>query len=77
MKVKANTVWWAFTCRVCGAECEAEPTDVTDRPNIDIDGDTVGYICVVECGRCGKEHDVPHDKVTAKIEGIAANKRRR
>jgi hypothetical protein len=75
MKVTEEKVWWEFTCKTCGSKCEAEPNDVTSRPTTDCDGDVVDYICVVECGKCGKQHDVPSRKVTAKIEKIAADKR--
>lgn len=76
MEVLEEKVWWEFTCRACSSRCRAEPSDVTSRPNIDCDGDTVGRICVVECGRCGKERDVPFRKVTKRIEEIATSKRR-
>lgn len=75
MKVLKEEIWWKFTCTACKSLCQAEPEDVTSRPNVDCDGDTVGHICVVECGKCGKEHDVPRNKVTGKIEKIAADKR--
>lgn len=76
MKVVDEKVWWQFVCKACGSTCQAEPDDVTSRPNIDYEGDTVGYICVVECGKCGKRHDVPAKKITERIEAIARNKRR-
>ncbi len=76
MKILNEKVWWEFVCLCCGSTCQAEPSDVTGRPSVDSDGDTVGYICVVECGKCGKEHDVPFKKVTAKVERIAKDKRR-
>lgn len=75
MKIIKDTIWWIFKCRACKAVCQAEPEDVTFRPNVDCDGDTVGYICVVECGKCGKPRDVPSSKVTDKIRKIAAGKR--
>lgn len=77
MKVIDEKIWWEFVCRACGSTCQAEPEDVTSRPNTDCDGDVVGHICVVECGKCGAQHDVPTRKVTEKIEGIAARKRKR
>lgn len=77
MKVLEQPIWLQFTCEACGAVCEAEPEDVTYRPNVDHEGDVVGHICVVECGRCGKEHDVPGKLVTQKIRDIASDKRRR
>ena len=52
MKILEDTVWWVFTCTACGAKCEAEPADVTDRPSVDCDGDEVGRVVVVECGKC-------------------------
>ena len=64
MKVISAPVWWEFTCKACAAVCQAEPADVTTRPNIDCDGDVVGHIPVVECGRCGSQHDVPRAKRT-------------
>lgn len=75
MKIIDEKPWWMFTCEACGTKCEAEPNDVTSRPNVDCDGDVVGYICVVECGKCGKEHDVPEKMVTEKIKNIAKSKR--
>lgn len=77
MKVVEEKVWFEFTCKACGSKCQAEPNDITARDNVDCDGDVVGDICVVECGKCGKERDVPFRKVTRKIEEIAASKRRR
>ena len=77
MKVLEAPVWWEFTCQACGALCQAEPKDVVSRPNIDYEGDTIGHICVVECGRCGKQRDVPKKLLTEKIEKIAARKRRK
>ena len=68
MKVISAPVWWEFTCKKCSAVCQAEPADVTKRPNIDCDGDVVGQIPVVECGRCGAQHDVPATKRTPRIE---------
>lgn len=77
MKVVEAPIWWQFECRSCHAKCEAEPKDVTGRANIDSDGDVVGVIPVVECGRCGKEHDVPDALLTEKIETIAEKKYKR
>lgn len=77
MKTTVVGAWWKFTCVACGAKCEAEVDDVTDRPNIDCDGDRVGYYPVVKCGRCGMEHDVPGYLVTDKIREIAKKKRRK
>lgn len=77
MKVVVEKIWWEFPCKSCGSKCQAEPEDVSSRPNIDCDGDAVGSIPIVECGKCGKEHDVPQAKITPKIEGIAAQKRMR
>ena len=77
MKVLDAPVWWDFVCVACGAHCQAEPTDVTSRSNMDCDGNKIGRISVVECGRGGKQHDVPDNLVTEKIERIAARKRRR
>lgn len=74
MKVVTEKVWWEFKCKACGSKCQAEPEDVTSRPNTDCEGDTVGHICVVECGKCGKQHDVPARKVTNKIKEIVASK---
>ena len=73
MKVTDAPVWWKFKCVACKANCQAEPDDVKGRLNIDCDGDTVGYIPVVLCGRCGKQRDVPQRLRTAKIEAIAVN----
>ena len=67
MKVISAPVWWEFTCKACSAVCQAEPADVTKRPNIDCDGDVVGQIPVIECGRCGKQHDVPSAKKTNNV----------
>ena len=75
MKVTQAPIWWEFVCGACGAHCQAEPEDVVSRPSVDCDGDVVGRICVVECGRCGKQHDVPVYLLTQKIEKIAKGKR--
>ena len=75
MKVIKDKVWWVFTCKACGVKCQAEPTDVTDRPNLDHEGDEIGRIVVVECGKCGKERDVPARLLTHKLEVIARDKR--
>ncbi len=77
MKVTEEKIWWEFKCKGCGSTCQAEPNDVTSRPGQpDCDGDVLNYICVVECGKCGKPHNVPQRKLTERIE-IAATKRRR
>ncbi|MFA6594247.1 MAG: hypothetical protein WCT16_03230 [Candidatus Buchananbacteria bacterium] len=75
MKIIEEEPWWVFTCEACGTKCEAEPGDTTFRRNIDREGDTVGYICVVECGKCGKEHAVPGKLITEKIKNIAISNR--
>lgn len=71
MKVVKEKIWWEFTCRACGSECEAEPNDVTGHANLDCDLDVFSYTPVVECGKCGKEHRVPTKKITEKIQNIA------
>ena len=76
MKIINDTIWWESVCVACGATCQAEPNDVTSRPNVDCDGDEVGRIPVVECGKCGKQHDVPDEKITEKIMKIARRKGR-
>jgi transcription elongation factor Elf1 len=76
MKILVQKVWWIFTCKVCKSKCQAEPGDVTARPNTDSEGDVVGYIPVVACGHCGKERDVPANKLTPKIKSIATEKGR-
>jgi uncharacterized Zn finger protein len=75
MKVINDKIWWEFVCTACGVTCQAEPEDVSVRGNFDCDGDRVGWIEVVECGKCGKPHDVPHNLVTPKITRIAVSKR--
>lgn len=77
MKITKTTVWWKFTCRICKAKIEAEPEDVTGRPNIDSDGDTVGTIPIVACGNCGAERDVPFRLRTPKIESLADSRCRK
>lgn len=76
MKIISKGTWWAFTCSVCGSKWQAEPEDANSRPNIDRDGDQVGWIYTVECGKCGKAHDIPFNKVTDKIRRIADAKRK-
>ena len=75
MKILKKEIWWIFDCKSCKSKCQADPKDVTSRENIDREGDCVGHICVVECGVCGAQHDVPEEKLTPKIEKIAAKKR--
>ena len=78
MKVVNDTVWWEFKCVACNVTCQAEPDDVTYRDLADDDkSDHLGIVCVVECGKCGKEHDVPAEKLTKKIEDIAIKKYQR
>ncbi len=76
MKIIKDTIWWKFTCRVCKAKLQAEPDDVTGRPNIDSDGDKVGVIPVVACEKCGAIRDVPDRKITPLIRQIAIRKYR-
>ena len=76
MKIIDKKVWWEFVCETCGSTCQADPEDVTSRPQLDHDSDEVGLIPTVECGACGKSHDVPAEKITGKVEGIIRNKRR-
>ena len=78
MRVISAPTWWSFKCKACSAEIEAEPEDVSGRPQIDCDGDCLGYFPCVSCGRCGKEHDVPSSLLTPKIYDLATtNKRKR
>lgn len=77
MKVIKEEVWWQFTCSVCKSVCQAEPNDADSRPNIDHEGDEIGRIYTVKCGKCGKDMDIPHDKITGKIEQIAQRKLKR
>ncbi len=77
MKVIEEHVWHEFACIACKSVCQAEPEDVDSRPNIDCDGDEVGRIFIVQCGKCGKNHDLPSRKVTDKIRAIAKAKLRR
>ena len=77
MKIIEDTVWLELRCDACGVLFQAEPDDVTSRPNIDYEGDEVGRIPVVECPKCGKQHDIPSAKVTAKIRKIAETKHKK
>lgn len=76
MKILVEKVWWIFTCRVCKSKCQAEPTDVNGQANNDSDGDTINYIPIVACGKCGAEHKVPPNKMTPKIFNLAQLKGR-
>lgn len=79
MKIVNDTIWWEFECVACHVTCQAEIDDVTyrDRKSNDFKSDHLGLVCVVECGKCGKEHDVPAEKMTKKIERIAIDKYQR
>ena len=75
MKILEEGIWLEFTCLVCKSKCQADPGDATSRSNKDSEGDTVGYIYTVECGKCGAYYDLPGTKITQKIKWIADAKR--
>ncbi|MDP3769748.1 MAG: hypothetical protein U1A25_02555 [Candidatus Sungbacteria bacterium] len=75
MKMVEEGIWFEFVCPSCKSKYQAEPQDATTRPNYDRDGDCVGHIYVVTCGKCGQYIDLPSRKITEKIRQIADNKR--
>ena len=70
MKVIEEKVWWTFNCTCCKSVCEAETEDTKTMASYDCDGDRVWNTFVVLCGKCGKEHKVPADKMTGKVKEI-------
>ena len=71
MKVVEEKVWWKFTCTCCKSVCEAEPEDAKVMAASDYEGDRYWGQLVVLCGKCGKEHRIPADKLTGKVKEIA------
>jgi len=70
MKIVNEKPWWEFECEACGASCQAEPSDVLPRDILD-EGDVVGVYPMVECGKCGKQHDVPEKMYTPRLQKLA------
>ena len=75
MKIIEEKVWWTFTCFCCKSVCEADPTDAVLFAKLDYEGDKY-YGYAVECGKCGKEHEIPSAKLTDKIKLIANSKKK-